>query len=179
MTVQSPARQDFSMKKDAWWSGSSILSWGVMTIAGCWVEESVWEQVCIFGVELKQTDWVLLLRLWLLGVITIVATPPRQQSLTTEHLSYASQELSPLHELSPTMYYLVLQLPTLCMGNQGKLRFFLKDLIAKTQWARDLDLVTSDSFKQQNVQSPNKRQRITNTWILVGTVSTLNYMRYN
>lgn len=58
------------------------------------------------------------------------------------------------------------------MGNQGKLRFFLKDLIAKTQWTRDLDLVTSDSFKQQNVQSPNKRQRITNTRLLVGTVST-------
>lgn len=64
-------------------------------------------------------------------------------------------------------------------GEPRQVGVLLKDLIAKSQWTRDLDIVTSVSFKQQNVQSPNKRLRITNTCLLVGTVSTLNYMRYN
>lgn len=71
-------------------------------------EGRAWEQVCIFWVELK-ADWLILfLRLLLLVVIATVATPPRQQSLPTEHLYCARQEPSPLYELSPTTHYLVL-----------------------------------------------------------------------
>lgn len=104
------------------------------------------EQFYIFGVELKQMDWVLLLRLWLLVVIAIAATPPRWQSLPIEHLACARQELSPLSALSPTMHYIMLSfIATRSVDEKlRQVKALFKGLTANKQWTRDLELVTSE-----------------------------------